>query len=67
MKVPAWLARRYAQQLRALGHATLRQSHARLLATDLAIKTGQATADAAVRDLVLALCLTGRPPALRSS
>ena len=60
MKVPAWLARRYAQQLRGIGGAGLRRAHARLLAADLSIKTGQATGEAAVRDLVMALCLDGR-------
>jgi hypothetical protein len=33
-----------------------------VLATDLSIKTGQARAEAAVRDLVLALCVEGRIP-----
>jgi DNA polymerase III delta subunit len=60
LKVPGWLARKYAQQARALGRAGLRRAHARVLAADLSIKTGQATGEAAVRDLVMALCLDGR-------
>lgn len=60
LKVPTWLARKYAQQARALGRAGLRRAHARVLAADLSIKTGQATDEAAVRNLVMALCLDGR-------
>lgn len=63
LKAPPWLARRYAQQVRALGTTGLRRAHRRILAADLSIKTGQATADAAIRDLVMALCLDGRPSA----
>jgi DNA polymerase-3 subunit delta len=63
MKVPAWLARRYAQQLRAIGGAGLRRAHARLLAADLSVKIGQAIGEAAVRDLVMSLCLDGRSAA----
>jgi len=60
LKVPGWLARKYAQQARAFGRANLRRAHRQVLETDLRIKTGQARAETAVRDLVLALCVDGR-------
>jgi hypothetical protein len=61
MKTPSWLARRYAQQVRTFGPAGLRAAHAQVLAADLSIKSGHATSEAALRDLVLALCLERRP------
>jgi DNA polymerase III delta subunit len=60
LKVPNWLARKYAQQLRGLNGRALRRAHARILAADRDIKTGQARAEAAIRDVVLAVCLDGR-------
>lgn len=60
LKVPGWLARKYAQQVRAFGSTGLRRAHRQVLETDLRIKTGQAKDEAAVRDLVLALCVDGR-------
>lgn len=57
LRLPDWLARKYAQQATSLGSAGLRQAHHRLLQADYAIKTGRATPEAALRDAVLALCL----------
>lgn len=68
MKAPGWLARKYAQQARGFGGGALRRAHQQVLEADVRIKTGQATGEAAVCDLVLALCLDrGRTAPARSA